>query len=166
MRQRYLPLLALLSLLCTCGPAQLSAQINLDHWAALAPRNIGPAGMSGRVTNYGGGIYRSLDGGKTWKHMGLEATRHIHRVIVHPTNPDIVYAGAMGNMWYPNEERGVFRTTNGGKTWEKILYVDDGTGIADMIIDPRRRRQLGAQNGQARPAEGRPRPHRPCHRDQ
>jgi photosystem II stability/assembly factor-like uncharacterized protein len=205
MRLPHFAFLAFAILLCTGGPAQLDAQIDLKYWDALAPRNIGPAGMSGRVTaidvnptdrdhiyvgtasggvwmsknggisfepifddekylgigavtvsdanpniiwvgtgegnprnsaNYGGGIYKSLDGGKNWLFMGLEATRHIHRVIVHPTNPDIVYAGAMGNMWYPNEERGVFRTTDGGKNWEKILYVDDGTGIADMIIDP------------------------------
>ena len=86
--------------------------------------------------NYGGGIYKSLDGGKTWKYMGLEATRHIHRVIPHPTNPDVAYAGAMGNMWAPNPERGVYRTTDGGKSWELILHVDEGTGIADMVMDP------------------------------
>ena len=183
----------------------LAAQTEADLWRALAPRSIGPAGMSGRVTsidvhptdrdliyvgtasggvwrsdnggtsfrpifddqpylgigavavapsqpsviwvgtgegnprnsaNYGGGIFRSADGGATWEARGLAGTRHIHRLIVHPTNPDVVYAGAMGNMWAPNEERGVYRTTDGGRNWERVLYVDEGTGIADLVLDP------------------------------
>lgn len=86
--------------------------------------------------NMGGGIYKSIDGGKTWKLMGLEGTRTIHRVIIDPTNPNIVYAGAQGQSWGPNEERGVYKSTDGGATWEKILYVDDRTGVADMVMDP------------------------------
>ncbi len=211
MRSTSFLLTALFALLCTCVSAQLQAQrspagqIDLKHWDALAPRNIGPSGMSGRVTaidvnptdkdhiyvgtasggvwmsrnggisfepifddqkylgigsltvsdanpniiwvgtgegnprnsaNYGGGIYKSLDGGKSWQFMGLEETRHIHRVIAHPTNPDVAYAGALGSMWGPNEERGVYKTTDGGTTWQKVLYVDEGTGIADMVMDP------------------------------
>ena len=192
-------------LLCTCGPALLLAQLNEDHWKALAPRSIGPAGMSGRITaidvhpqdkdkiyvgsasgglwmsenagtsfqplfdeqkylsigavaisdanpsivwagtgegnprnsaNYGGGIYKSLDGGKTWEMMGLEDTKAIHRILPHPTDPETVYVAALGNMWAPNEERGVYRTTDGGENWEKILYINDGTGIAEMVMDP------------------------------
>ncbi|CAH1000725.1 hypothetical protein LEM8419_01853 [Neolewinella maritima] len=203
---RYLaPLLALL--FCTCGPALLHAQQNLDkdHWKALAPRPIGPAGMSGRVTgidvhpvdkdkiyvgtasgglwmsenggtsfrplfdeqkhlsigaiavseanpsivwagtgegnprnsaNYGGGIYRSLDGGEHWELMGLEDTKAIYRIHPHPTDPNTVYVGALGNMWAPNPERGVYRTTDGGKNWDKVLYIDQGTGIAELVMDP------------------------------
>ncbi|MCP9236983.1 hypothetical protein [Lewinella sp. JB7] len=206
MTYRILSLLAVI--LCTCGPATTFAQqqpLNKDHWKAIAPRPIGPAGMSGRVTsidvdptdkdriyvgtasgglwlsengginfqpifddqkhlsigavavsdanpsivwagtgegnprnsaNYGGGIYRSLDGGKHWELMGLEDTRHIHRILPHPTDPNTVYVGALGSMWAPNPERGVYRTTDGGKNWEKVLYVDEGTGIADFVMDP------------------------------
>lgn len=195
-------LLFLFTLLSTCVSAQT---IQPEHWEALAPRNIGPAGMSGRVTsidvhpgdrdniyvgtasgglwqsknggisfepifddnrylsigavavsdanpniiwagtgegnprnsaNYGGGMYKSLDGGKTWMHIGLEKTRHIHRVLPHPTDPDVCYVGAMGSMWAPNEERGVYKTTDGGRTWKRILYVNEGTGISEMVLDP------------------------------
>ncbi len=90
----------------------------------------------------GAGIYRSLDGGRTWKSMGLEKTRNIHRVIIHPTNPDIIYVGAIGSAWGNHPERGVFKTTNGGKTWQKILYIDDKTGCADMVIDPQNSNKL------------------------
>ncbi|MCP9200073.1 hypothetical protein MKO06_09150 [Gramella sp. GC03-9] len=86
--------------------------------------------------NGGYGIFKSLDGGKTWKNMGLEETRHIHRVIIHPNNPDIVYVGAIGSPWGAHEERGVYKTTDGGKTWEKILYSNNLTGAADLVMDP------------------------------
>ena len=86
--------------------------------------------------NGGFGIYKSLDGGKTWKSMGLENTRHIHRVIIDPTNPDIVYVGAIGSPWGIHPERGVFKTMDGGKTWKKILFQNDKTGVADMVMDP------------------------------
>jgi photosystem II stability/assembly factor-like uncharacterized protein len=86
--------------------------------------------------NGGYGIYKSLDGGKTWKSMGLEKTRHIHRVIVDPTNPDIVYVGAIGSPWGIHPERGVYKTTDGGKSWNKILFVNNKTGAADLVMDP------------------------------
>jgi photosystem II stability/assembly factor-like uncharacterized protein len=86
--------------------------------------------------NTGNGIYRSLDGGKTWKNMGLKNTKTIHRIFIHPTNPSIVYAAAMGSPWGANAERGVFRTKDSGKTWEKVLYVNDLTGAAEMVVDP------------------------------
>jgi photosystem II stability/assembly factor-like uncharacterized protein len=86
--------------------------------------------------NGGYGIYKSLDGGKNWKLMGLEKTRHIHRVIVDPTNPNIVYVGAIGSPWGEHPERGVFKTTDGGKTWDKILFANNKTGVADMVMDP------------------------------
>ena len=179
--------------------------INLDYWKNLNFRNIGPAGMSGRVTaidvdlsdtdrifagtasggvwlsenggiswepifddqpvlsigsvkinqknpseiwvgtgegnprnslNTGAGIYKSIDGGKTWKLMGLEKTKVIHRIIIHRDDPNTVFAGAMGAPWGPNRERGVYKTTDGGKTWKNVLYVNDKTGVADMVTDP------------------------------
>jgi photosystem II stability/assembly factor-like uncharacterized protein len=180
-------------------------QVDMDLFHGLKPRNIGPAGMSGRVTAFavhpvnkevfyvgtasgglwktssggidfepvfddqevasigalaidpnrpdiiwagtgegnprnsvtgGYGLYRSLDAGKTWELMGLENTRHIHRILVNPNNSDIVYAGAIGSPWGPNEERGLYRTTDGGKTWEKILYTNKTSGVAEMVMDP------------------------------
>ncbi len=86
--------------------------------------------------NGGYGIYKSLDAGKTWKAMGLENTRHIHRVIVDPTNPDVVYAAAIGSPWGEHKERGVYKTTDGGKTWKNILFNNTKTGAADLVIDP------------------------------
>jgi len=184
----------------------LSAQqLDMELLKGIEPRNIGPAGMSGRITaidvvesnydvmyvgsasggiwksttggvtwepifdeygtagigaidiyqkspdiiwvgtgegnprnsaNAGAGVYRSLDGGRSFEFMGLENTRNIHRIIVHPDDPNTVYVGAQGNAWAASEDRGVFKTTDGGKTWDKILYNNDRTGIADMVMDP------------------------------
>ncbi|WP_299123828.1 hypothetical protein [uncultured Winogradskyella sp.] len=184
----------------------LSAQeFSMDMVKNMTPRNIGPGGMSGRVTaidvvtnnpdvmyvgtasgglwksnsggitwepifdkeltasigaveiqqsnpsviwvgtgegnprnslNGGYGVYKSLDGGKNWMAMGLEKTRHIHRIIVDPTNPDVVYVGAIGSPWGEHPERGVFKTTDGGKTWDNILFANNKTGVADLIMDP------------------------------
>ncbi len=180
-------------------------QLDQDQLEALSIRNIGPAGMSGRVTaidvnlrndniiyvgsasggvwktinggttweplfdkeqtlsigsikinqsnpdeiwvgtgegnprnshNSGKGIYRSLDAGKTWQCMGLEETKVIHRIHIDPNNSQIVFAGALGSAWGKSTHRGVYRTTNGGESWEKILYKNDETGVADMIVDP------------------------------
>ncbi len=86
--------------------------------------------------NLGKGIYKSIDGGKTWKLMGLEKTVCIHRIIVDPVNPDVVYAGAIGNPYAEHPERGVFKTTDGGLTWNKVLYTNDTSGVADMVMDP------------------------------
>ncbi|HEX2551349.1 MAG TPA: hypothetical protein VHK64_07115, partial [Nocardioidaceae bacterium] len=84
----------------------------------------------------GNGIYKSLDGGRTWQHLGLEKTERIHRVVLHPTNPDIAYAATMGKLWGENPERGIYKTTDGGKTWKRVLYVDERTGAADLVMDP------------------------------
>ncbi|UCH96517.1 MAG: hypothetical protein JSV88_06615 [Candidatus Aminicenantes bacterium] len=92
----------------------------------------------------GDGVYKSVDSGKTWENMGLENTRHIAKIIIDPVNPDIVYVGALGHLWGPNQERGVFKTKDGGKTWEKVLYLDENTGTADMAIDPSNNRILYA----------------------
>ena len=86
--------------------------------------------------NGGYGVYRSLDAGKNWDLMGLENTRHIHRIIIDPTNPNIIYIGAIGSPWGEHEERGVYKTTDGGKTWNKILYATNKTGVGDMVMDP------------------------------
>ncbi|AXT50578.1 hypothetical protein D1818_06935 [Aquimarina sp. BL5] len=196
-------LLFLISLILVSG---ISAQeFSMDYVKKMNPRNIGPGGMSGRVTsidvvtsdpdimyagtasgglwkstsggikwepvfdkqvtasigavaiqqsnpsviwvgtgegnprnslNGGYGIYKSLDGGKNWKLMGLEKTRHIHRVIVDPTDPNTVYVAAIGSPWGEHPERGVFKTTDGGETWNKVLFANNKTGAADLIMDP------------------------------
>ena len=85
---------------------------------------------------WGNGVYKSTDGGNTWAHKGLEATKHIARMLIHPRNPDIVYVAAVGDLWAANEERGVFRSRDGGDSWEKVLYVDEHTGAIDLAMDP------------------------------
>ena len=109
---------------------------------ALAPSNqdivwvgTGEANIF-RSSQNGAGIYKSMDAGKTWTHMGLADTLTIGRIVVHPTNPDIVYVAATGHEWTDNDERGVFKTTDGGLTWAKVLYVDEKTGAFDLAIDP------------------------------
>jgi photosystem II stability/assembly factor-like uncharacterized protein len=184
----------------------VSAQkVSLDQFKSWKPRNIGPAGMSGRVTavdavisnpdvwyigaasggvwktenaganwtslfdeqttlnigsiaiqqsnpnivwvgtgegnprnslNLGEGIYKTLDGGKTWRKLGLEKTSNIHRIIIDPTNPDVVYAGVIGNPYAEHPERGVYKTTDGGETWKRILYTNESSGVGDMAMDP------------------------------
>lgn len=193
-------------------PFILTAQeIDLSLFKNMEPRNIGPAGMSGRITtidavtsnpdiiyagsasgglwkstsggvdwkpvfedeetasigavaiqqsnpsvvwvgtgegnprnslNGGRGIYKSLDAGKSWERMGLENTRHIHRVIIDPQDPNTVYVGAIGSPWGAHEERGVYKTTDGGKTWKKILYANEHTGVAEMVMDPQNPNKL------------------------
>lgn len=86
--------------------------------------------------NGGYGVFKSIDGGKTWTAMGLEKTRHIHRIVIDPTNPDVVYVGAIGSPWGVHPERGVYKTEDGGKTWKKILSTNNTSGIADLVIDP------------------------------
>jgi len=86
--------------------------------------------------SHGDGVWKTLDAGKTWRSVGLEETRQISRVRVHPGNPDVVYVGAQGHVFGPNAERGVFKTTDGGKTWRKILFRNDSTGVSDLILDP------------------------------
>ena len=109
---------------------------------ALAPSNpnliwvgTGEANIRNDVVT-GHGVYFSPDAGASWKFMGLAEVGQISSVIVHPTNPDIVFVGALGHAWAPNPDRGVYRTLDGGKTWQRVLYVDDKTGVGDMIMDP------------------------------
>lgn len=100
--------------------------------------------------NGGYGIYKSLDAGKTWKLMGLEKTRHIHRVVIDPKNPNTVYVGAIGSPWGEHPERGVYKTTDGGATWKRILFVDEKTGCADLVMDPANPNKLFASMWQHR----------------
>ncbi len=96
---------------------------------------MGESPIRGNVS-HGDGVYKSTDSGKTWKRVGLEDTRQISRIRVHPKNADVVYVAALGHTWGPNEQRGVFRSKDGGKTWEKVLYRNDKTGAIDLILDP------------------------------
>jgi len=197
-------LLSILALGMVMGIQAQQVDLN-KQFKAMKPRNIGPAGMSGRVTaidavnsnpnivflgtasggvwktenagaswtpvfdeqpilnigsvaitqsnpsvvwagtgegnprnsiSLGEGIYKSLDGGKTWKCMGLQKTRNIHRILIDPNNPDVVYAGVMGNPFIEHAERGVYKTTDGGDTWKLILHTNDTSGVGDMIMDP------------------------------
>ena len=89
-----------------------------------------------RTSPAGAGIYKSTDAGRTWRHMGLTATERIARIVIHPTNPAIVYVASPGHEWTPNEERGVFKTTDGGSTWQQVLFVSDMTGAIDLVMDP------------------------------
>lgn len=84
----------------------------------------------------GEGMFKTLDGGKTWKRMGLEKTRHIHRIAIDPRNSQVAYVAALGEVWGANAERGVYKTTDGGSTWKRVLYVDESTGCADLVVDP------------------------------
>src|SRR5688572_27243585 len=100
-------------------------------WVGTGEANIFRASMAGV------GIYKSTDAGKTWQHMGLTDSQTIARIIVHPTNPEIVYVAASGHEWTDNEMRGVFKTTNGGRTWTKIHYKSPRTGAIDLVMDPK-----------------------------
>ncbi|MEZ4416283.1 MAG: hypothetical protein R3E10_11110 [Gemmatimonadota bacterium] len=108
---------------------------------ALAPSNpdivyAGTGEQNNRQSSsWGNGVYRSDDGGKSWRHLGLSETRHIGKVEIHPSNPDIAWVAAVGNLWAASPERGVFMTRDGGRTWEKTLYVDEYTGAIDLVLD-------------------------------
>jgi photosystem II stability/assembly factor-like uncharacterized protein len=110
---------------------------------AVAPSNakivwMGTGDQANARSSYSGkGVFKSTDAGETWQFMGLPDSHHIARIVIHPTNPDIVFVAAMGHLFSRNEERGVFRTRNGGKTWDKVLYVDDGTGAIDLVMNRR-----------------------------
>ena len=189
-----------------CASISVGQQLTMEQLENLKPRNIGPGGMSGRVTsidavhdnpevmyvgtasgglwkstsggikwapifdkqitasvgavaiqqsnpsvvwvgtgegnprnslNGGYGVFKTLDGGKTWMSMGLEKTRHIHKILIDPTDPNTVYVGAIGAPWGAHEERGVYKTTDGGKNWRRILFSNNTSGVADMVMDPK-----------------------------
>ena len=96
---------------------------------------MGEHAARGVMTSMGDGVYKSTDAGKTWKHIGLDFTRHISDVIIHPTNPDILFVAAQGAQYGPSEDRGIYRSTNGGQSWEKVLYVDTITGASSLSMD-------------------------------
>lgn len=95
----------------------------------------GESPIRGVSTSHGDGVYKSMDGGDTWQHLGLTSTRQISKITVHPENPDIVYVGAQGNPWAPSEERGVYRSTDGGAHWERVLYIDEDSGVSFLSMD-------------------------------
>jgi photosystem II stability/assembly factor-like uncharacterized protein len=86
--------------------------------------------------SWGNGVYKSGDGGKTWANMGLKDTHHVPRIVIHPANANVVYVAAQGHLWGANEERGVFKTTDGGRSWTKVLYINPDTGVTDLVMDP------------------------------
>jgi photosystem II stability/assembly factor-like uncharacterized protein len=96
---------------------------------------MGEHAARGVMTSMGDGVYKSTDAGKTWKHMGLDETRHISDVIIHPTNPDIIFVAAQGAQYGPNAQRGIYRSLDGGATWENVLFVDNNTGASDLSMD-------------------------------
>ena len=127
---------------------------------AIAPsdRNVVWAGMgepnSRQSSTWGDGVYRSLDGGTTWQHMGLRETQTIGRIVIDPRNPNTVFVAALGHLWGPNEQRGLHRTKDGGKTWQKVLGVDDHTGAVDVAIDRDGRTMFAATYQRRRRAFG------------
>jgi photosystem II stability/assembly factor-like uncharacterized protein len=125
----------------TWAPISDSVEVAAVGAVAVSSSNPNIAWMgtgeqaNARSSYSGKGVYKSTDAGQTWQLMGLPDSHHIARIVIHPTNPEIVYVAAMGHLFSRNEERGVFRTRNGGKSWEKVLYVDDGTGAIDLVIN-------------------------------
>ncbi len=129
---------------------------NGSHWAAVFEREatvglgavavspskpdviwVGTGEANARNSvSWGDGVYRSTDGGKTWQNRGLRDTQHIGRIVIHPTNPNIVYVAALGHVWGANCERGLYKTTDGGTTWEQLKFLDADTGFIDLVMDP------------------------------
>ncbi len=132
------------------APVFDSQQVSSIGSLAVAPSDVNVVWAGTGETfirsniSQGNGIYKSTDGGKTWKCAGLENTGRIGRILIHPGNPDIVFAASMGHCYGPQQERGVYRTTDGGKTWERVLFVDENTGCSDIAMDPNNPRILFA----------------------
>ena len=114
----------------TFGDVALAPSDPTVVWAGTGEQN------NRQSTSWGNGVYRSVDAGSTWTHLGLTKTRHIGRIKVHPEDPDVAYVAALGNLWVPSEERGVYKTTDGGETWTKVLFVSEYTGAVDLALDP------------------------------
>ncbi|WP_224487911.1 VPS10 domain-containing protein [Robertkochia flava] len=105
---------------------------------------MGEHAPRGVMTSYGDGVYKSTDGGKTWRHMGLKETRHISRIVIHPKDPDIVWVAAQGALHGPNKERGIYKSTDGGETWQQVLFVNELTGCSELSVDHQNPRVLYA----------------------
>jgi photosystem II stability/assembly factor-like uncharacterized protein len=103
-----------------------------------------------RSVSFGDGIYKSTDGGKTWKHLGLAASEHLAKIVIDPRNSDVVYVAAQGPLWAPGGDRGLYKTTDGGKTWAAVLTVSENTGVTDVVLDPRNPDVLYAASYQRR----------------
>ena len=112
-------------------------------WVTLDPKNpnvvwVGTGERnSQRSVAYGDGVYKSEDGGRSWKNVGLKNSEHIGRIVIHPENSNIVYVAAQGPLWSPGGDRGLYKTTDGGKTWDQVLRISDNTGVSDVVLDPR-----------------------------
>jgi photosystem II stability/assembly factor-like uncharacterized protein len=126
------------------GAIVLDAKNPLTVWVGTGENN------SQRSVSYGNGVYRSDDGGKTWKNVGLKASEHIGRIAIDPKDSNTVYVAAQGPLWGPGGDRGLFKTTDGGKTWKKILSISDNTGVTDVAIDPQNPETLYAASYQRR----------------
>src|SRR6267143_1502495 len=134
--------------------AAAPAAEKLDYGALLKDlqwRELGPAIMGGRIDDFAvvesnpstvyvgtasGGVYKTTDAGNTWANMGLRDSHHIGRIAIHPANPNVVHVAALGHLWGPNKERGVYKTTDGGKTWTQSLFINEDTGVVDLAMDP------------------------------
>ena len=114
----------------TFGDVALAPSNSDVLWAGTGEQN------NRQSTSWGNGVYRSVDAGSTWTHLGLEKTRHIGRIKVHPKDPEVAYVAALGNLWAPSQQRGVYKTTDGGETWTKVLFVSEYTGAVDLAMDP------------------------------
>ena len=126
------------------GAIVLDPKNPLTVWVGTGENN------SQRSVSYGNGVYRSDDGGKTWKNLGLKASEHIGRIAIDPKDSNIVYVAAQGPLWGPGGDRGLFKTTDGGKTWNKILNISENTGVTDVVIDPQNPETLYAASYQRR----------------
>jgi len=114
----------------TFGDVAIAPSNSEIVWAGTGEQN------NRQSTSWGNGVYRSTDGGATWTHKGLDDTRHIGEIVVHPLDPDIAYVAALGNLWAPSEARGVYKTTDGGANWSHVLFIDTLTGAVEMVMDP------------------------------
>src|SRR3989454_808516 len=114
----------------TVGDLAVAPSDSTIVWVGTGEKN------SLRSQYWGDGVYKSTDGAKSWTRMGLGDSRAIGRIVIHPTGPDTVYVAALGHLWGPNSERGVYKTTDGGKSWTRVLFVDDTTGFVDLEMDP------------------------------
>src|SRR2546428_291583 len=126
------------------GAIALDPKNPLTVWVGTGENN------SQRSVSYGNGLYRSDDGGKTWKSVGLKTSEHIGRIAIDPKDSNIVYVAAQGPLWGPGGDRGLFKTTDGGKTWKNILNISENTGVTDVVIDPQNPETVYAASYQRR----------------